>query len=116
MPFRFASARAREPFNSPPRSLILSGIMMRDAGLSVNAQPPARMWRPKPATVIGAMVLAAIVYLHWQGRVWWCACGQPYPVSLRVNSLHNSQHLMDAYSLSHVLHGVLFFGLFWLFG
>lgn len=60
------------------------------------------------------MVAIAIVYVRWQGRVWWCACGRPYPVSLHVNSMHNSQHVLDAYSLSHVLHGILFFGLFWL--
>jgi hypothetical protein len=29
--------------------------------------------------------------------------------------MHNSQHLCDAYSLSHVLHGILFFGVLWLF-
>src|SRR3954468_4163948 len=61
------------------------------------------------------MIAFAIPYLRWQGRVWWCACGRPYPVSFVVNSMHNSQHLFDAYSLSHVLHGVLFFGFFWLF-
>jgi hypothetical protein len=29
--------------------------------------------------------------------------------------MHNSQHLFDPYSLSHVLHGMIFFGLLWLF-
>jgi hypothetical protein len=57
---------------------------------------------------------AAVAYLRAQGRVWWCACGRPYPVSLNVHSMHNSQHLFDAYSLSHVLHGFIFFGLLWL--
>ena len=61
-----------------------------------------------------ALLVFTVCYLRWQGRVWWCACGQYFPVSLHVNSMHNSQHLLDAYSLSHVLHGVLFFGLFWL--
>jgi hypothetical protein len=28
--------------------------------------------------------------------------------------MHNSQHLLDPYSLSHVLHGILFFGVLWL--
>lgn len=59
------------------------------------------------------MLAIALVYLRWQGRIWWCACGSPKVISLNVNSMHNSQHLFDAYSLSHVLHGVLFFGLFW---
>lgn len=67
-------------------------------------------------------MVVTIVYLRWQGRVWWCDCGQGNPVSLPVASRHNSQHLFDPYSLSHVLHGVLFFGLFrlvagrWLLG
>jgi len=65
--------------------------------------------------LVPALLLIAIVYLRWRGRVWWCGCGQWYPISLQVNSQHNSQHLFDAYTLSHVLHGVLFFGLLWLF-
>jgi hypothetical protein len=68
------------------------------------------------ATVFVCVVLAlAVVYLRWQRRVWWCKCGRLNPISVRVNSEHNSQHLFDAYSLSHVLHGVLFFGVLWLF-
>src|SRR5438552_913820 len=62
-----------------------------------------------------ALVLIAIVYLRWQGRVWWCACRSPNPISIHVNSMHNSQHLFDPYSFSHVLHGILFFGFLWLF-
>src|ERR1044071_6028955 len=69
-----------------------------------------------PASIIAGMLVIAILYLRWQGRVWWCACGELYPVSLRVSSMHNSQHLLDAYSLSHILHGTLFYGLFWLVG
>jgi hypothetical protein len=64
---------------------------------------------------IGIVLVIAIAYLRWQGRVWWCACGQYYPISFQVQSPHNSQHLFDAYSLSHVLHGFLFFGILWLF-
>src|SRR3954447_5628800 len=57
----------------------------------------------------------AVVYLRWQGRIWWCKCGHWNPVSIAVQSEHNSQHLFDAYSFSHVLHGILFFGILWLF-
>lgn len=64
--------------------------------------------------VVGLMLVFAVIFLRWQGRIWWCECGKPYPVSLHIDS-HNSQHLFDAYSLSHVLHGVLFFGVLWLF-
>jgi len=62
-----------------------------------------------------SMLVVAVFYLRFQGRAWWCACGTFKPISLHVQSMHNSQHLFDAYSLSHVLHGVLFFGFFWLF-
>jgi len=74
------------------------------------SSPPNR----KPVAFVAALLVIAVVYLRWQGRVWWCACGRWYPVSLNVHSMHNSQHLFDAYSLSHVLHGFLFYGLLWL--
>jgi hypothetical protein len=77
-----------------------------------NAPSPIR----SPATLfVLALVGFAIVYLRWQGRVWWCKCGSWAPVSIAVQSPHNSQHLFDAYSFSHVLHGILFFGFLWLF-
>lgn len=68
-----------------------------------------------PAVWIAGMVVIAIVYLRWQGRVWWCEQGDWWPISIKVDSPHNSQHILDPYSFSHVLHGVLFFGFFWLF-
>jgi hypothetical protein len=72
--------------------------------------------RRAPPLVLLAMLLIAVVYLRFQGRVWICQQGDGWvPVSIKVNSPHNSQHLFDAYSLSHLLHGILFYGLFWLF-
>jgi hypothetical protein len=59
-----------------------------------------------------ALVLVVTVFqLRHQGRLWWCACGQPFPWSGDVHSSHSSQHLFDAYSFTHILHGVL---LYWL--
>lgn len=71
--------------------------------------------RSRPVALVCILMLLAVVYLRWQGRIWWCACGGLNPVSIHVNSQHNSQHLVDPYSLSHVLHGILFFGVLWLF-
>jgi uncharacterized protein DUF2585 len=56
------------------------------------------------------IVAAAILQLRFQGRRWWCACGQPFLWSGNVWSAHNSQHLGDPYSFTHVLHGMLFYG------
>ena len=69
----------------------------------------------RPILVILALVVLAVFYLRWQGRIWWCACGSPNPISVKVNSQHNSQHLLDAYSFSHLLHGVIFYGVLWFF-
>jgi hypothetical protein len=71
--------------------------------------------RSRPIAFIFVLLVIAVIYLRWQGRVWWCACGRWNPISLHVDSMHNSQHLLDPYSLSHVLHGILFFGLLWFF-
>lgn len=64
-----------------------------------------------PALTTLAVVFAAAVLLHWQGRRWWCACGRWFLWSSDAWGPHNSQHLLDPYSLTHVLHGVILFGL-----
>lgn len=66
------------------------------------------------ALYVAALMAVAIAYLRFQGRVWWCEEGDLNPISVRID-VHNSQHLLDAYSFSHVLHGVLFFGVLWWF-
>jgi uncharacterized membrane protein YhhN len=64
-----------------------------------------------PWLVMVATVAVAVCQLRQQGRVWWCACGRAVPWSGDVWSSHNSQHLFDPYSFTHLLHGVVLFGL-----
>ena len=62
------------------------------------------------AVVVAAMaaILAAM------GRSWWCAAGDSNLWSSEVWSRHNSQHLVDPYTFTHVLHGLVFYALVWL--
>lgn len=66
-------------------------------------------------TIIAASLITAIAValLRLQGRVWWCQQGDLSPWSWAINSPHNSQHIIDAYSFTHILHGILEF---WLIG
>src|SRR5438876_11452185 len=69
-------------------------------------------WRTLGPWLAIAVVLAVQVgLLRAEGRRWWCACGQPNLWSGDVKSMHNSQHLFDPYSLTHVLHGMILCGL-----
>jgi hypothetical protein len=57
-----------------------------------------------------------VILLRYMGRVWWCACGQYSLTTGDPLSAHTSQHVLDPYSFTHILHGVLFCGIFsWLF-
>jgi Protein of unknown function (DUF2585) len=58
-------------------------------------------------------MFTAALALWGQGRVWWCPAGDYLPWSFNVWSGHNSQHVIDPYSFTHILHGVLEF---WLLG
>lgn len=59
------------------------------------------------------LIAVAAVILLLQGRVWWCQVGDMSPWSWDIWSAHNSQHIIDPYSFTHVLHGMLEF---WLIG
>lgn len=57
------------------------------------------------------IVLLMIVLLRAQGRLFICACGEVQIWTSDTCSSNNSQHLLDPYSFTHVLHGVMFFWL-----
>ena len=64
-----------------------------------------------PWLLILATVGLMIVQLRWQGRIWWCNLGDYSPWSSDAWGSHNSQHLFDPYSFTHILHGILYFWL-----
>jgi len=59
--------------------------------------------------LIFAVVIAMILSLWMMGRVWWCQAGDYAPWSWTVWSAHNSQHVFDPYTFTHILHGIMFF-------
>lgn len=58
-----------------------------------------------------AVVAAAAVVLHLQGRLWRSASGRVLFWAGDAWSSDTSQHLFDPYSFTHLLHGVMFCGL-----
>jgi hypothetical protein len=77
-------------------------------------RPDRRSWHSVRWTTLAAFLaaLAGVLTLHAMGRTTWCACGALVPWSFAVWSSHNSQHLVDPYTLTHVLHGIAFYALF----
>ena len=71
----------------------------------------SKMKRMLPWLAIGLVLVAAIYQLRSQGRLWWCSCDYLLLWSGDPWSSDNSQHLLDPYSFTHVLHGFVLCGL-----
>lgn len=75
---------------------------------TVNRDTGKKLW---PALAVVASFIATAILLHLEGRLWICACGHIQVWSGQICSSDNSQHFLDPYSFTHVLHGFLFFWL-----
>jgi hypothetical protein len=75
---------------------------------AVNTKTPGQRFA---ILVLQSLLLAG--FLRAAGQPWHCQCRSLAVWSGNVVSSHNSQHLLDPYSLTHVLHGVLLAGLLW---
>ena len=65
--------------------------------------------RVAAAVVLGIMVVQALV-LHLMGRVWICSCGTVRVWVGDIWSSELSQQMFDWYTPSHIVHGILFYG------
>jgi hypothetical protein len=68
------------------------------------------------AAIGAAIVAAAALAEHANGRKLWGVSGEPEIWSGDVNSSHNSQFMTDPYTFTHISHGALLYGLVSLLG
>lgn len=63
-----------------------------------------------PWVVSGGLMIVMLILLRLQGRIWWCELGDwAIYINAAWQSSHTSQHFLDPYSWTHLLHGVFFF-------
>src|SRR5215213_7456686 len=70
-----------------------------------------RMKRVLPWFAIVLVLIGTVLVLRSQGRLWLCSCNYLLLWSGDPWSPDNSQHLLDPYSFTHLLHGFLLCGL-----
>ena len=90
------------------------GSQMTAAPLVHRCGPAMQLSRTQTTLLVTGIIVAAAIAEYLMGHPLICKCGYVKLWHFDVQSAENSQHLIDWYTPSHIIHGFLFYWLLWL--